>query len=74
MTKQERDKTLAWIRRWQKVGPILEDLRLRSLHSVDTAASIEAFETAFKSAQLLAPVRKSSGLIEQQRWFRRGHR
>jgi hypothetical protein len=74
MTEEEKAQTLAWIRNWERVGPILEKLRYESLRTVDTAAAIQAFELAYKSARLHAPPRVSSGLVEQQRWFKRGHR
>jgi hypothetical protein len=73
MTEAEKAQARAWIRRWERVGPILEELRLKSVRSADTAASIDAFDLAYKSARLHAPARLSSGLVEQQRWFRRGH-
>ena len=70
MTEAKKDQIRAWIRNWEKVGPILERLRLESLPSVDTAAAIEAFDLAYKSARLHIPPRPTSGLIEQQRWFK----
>ena len=74
MSEVEKAQVRAWIRTWEKVGPILERLRRKSLRRVNTAAAIEAFELAYKSARLHGTPRHSSGLIEQQRWFRRGHR
>ena len=71
MTETEKDQIRAWIRTWEKTGPILERLKLQSLASVDTAAAIEAFDLAYKSARLHAPPRLTSGLVEQQRWFKR---
>jgi hypothetical protein len=74
MTEEEKAEVRAWIERWDKVGPILSRLRAQSLRTVDTAASITALGLAYKSARLHALPRLSSGLVEQQRWFRRGHR
>jgi hypothetical protein len=70
MSEAEKDQVRAWIRNWERVGPILQRLRLDSLRSVDTAAAIEAFDLAYKSARLHTPPRPSSGLVEQQRWFK----
>jgi hypothetical protein len=72
MTETEREQVRAWIRRWEKVGPILEKLRARSLRHVDTTAALESFGLAYKSAKLHCKPRASSGLVEQQRWFQRG--
>ncbi len=74
MTEAEKDQIRAWIRNWEETGPILERLRLESLSSVNTAAAIEAFDLAYKSARLHLPPRQSSGLIEQQRWFKLGRK
>jgi hypothetical protein len=74
MSETEKAQVRAWIRTWAKAGPILERIRLKSLRRVNTAAAIQAFDLAYKSARLHSTPRLSSGLIEQQRWFRRGHR
>jgi hypothetical protein len=73
MTEAEKAQVRTWIRNWQETGPILERLRLDSLRLVNTAAAIEAFDLAYKSARLHSPRRLTSGLVEQQRWFKRGH-
>jgi hypothetical protein len=73
MTEAEKAQVRAWIKNWQEVGPILERLKLESLRSVNTPDALEAFDVAFKSARLQVPPRSSSGLVEQQRWFRRAH-
>jgi hypothetical protein len=74
MTEEEKAQVRAWIRNWQQIGPVLERLREQSIRQADTAAAIEAFDLAYKSARLHCPPRLSSGLVEQQRWFKRGHR
>ena len=62
------------IERWQKLGPILDNLKMESLRHVNTAEAIEAFDLAYKSARLHCPPRLSSGLVEQQAWFRRARK
>ncbi len=74
MTEQEKAQTRAWIKNWQELGPILDGLRRESLKQVNTAEAIEAFDLAYKSARLHCAPRTSSGLVEQQRLFKRGHR
>ncbi|HEY5913942.1 MAG TPA: hypothetical protein VJA21_25415 [Verrucomicrobiae bacterium] len=74
MTDQEKDQVRSWIRRWEELGPILERLRAESIRQADTAAAIEAFGLAYKSARLHGRRRTSSGLVEQQRWFQRSRR
>ena len=74
MTEQEKTQTRAWIENWRELGPILEEERRKSIRSVNTAVAIASFDLAYKSARLHCPSRGSSGLVEQQRWFQRGHR
>jgi hypothetical protein len=74
MTEREKKQALAWIQNWRELGPMLENLKRESLRRVNTAEAIAAFDTAYKSARLHCPPRRSSGLVEQQRWFKRGHR
>lgn len=74
MSEQEKAQTRAWIRNWQELGPILEDVRREELKRVNTADAIQAFDMAYKSARLHYPSRETSGLVEQQDCFKRGHR
>ena len=53
---------------------MLEAERYKAIRDVDTAEFIASFDLAYKSARLHCPSRKASGLVEQQRWFKRGHR
>jgi hypothetical protein len=71
MSKSEKDRYLAWLKNWDELGPILEGIRLRSLKHVNTRDAILAMDGAYKSARLHLPQRKSSGLVEQQRLFKR---
>ena len=74
MTDQEKANVRAWIRNWQKLGPILEHLRAQSIRKANTARAIGALDLVYQSARLQGRHRATSGLVEQQRWFKRGHR
>ncbi len=74
MANQEKEQMRAWIKNWEELGPILEDLRAANLRQVDTQKAIAAFEIAYKSARLHLAPRETSGLIEQQRLFMRARR
>lgn len=74
MTAEEKSQTRAWIKNWRELEPILENERRKSIRRVNTAEAIASFDLAYKSAKLHCPRRESSGLVEQQRWFKRGHR
>ena len=74
MTEQEKTQIRDWIRNWEVVGPVLEAERYKAIRDVNTAEAIASFDLAYKSARLHCPSREASGLVEQQRWFKRGHR
>ena len=74
MTEPEKAQARAWIKNWQELGPILEAERRKSIRSANTADAIASLDLAYKAARLHRPRRESSGLVEQQRWFKRGHR
>jgi hypothetical protein len=71
MTEQEKTQIKDWIRRWEKVGPILEGLRWDSIRNADTGRAIRAFEDAFETAIRDLPTRPHSGLVELQKLLRR---
>ena len=74
MTEQEKLQVRNWVRNWQELGPVLEQMRRESIKKTDTAKAMEAFESAYKSARLHGGRHATSGLVEQQHWFKRGHR
>jgi hypothetical protein len=74
MTEAEKDQVRAWIRNWEKLGPILEDLRRQDIRQADTLRAIPAFDGAFESAVRDSPPKPWSGLIEQQRLFQKARK
>ena len=71
MDNSETDAMRQWVARWQKAGPELARVRLHELRHTDTAAAIGQLEDSFQAALLHYPARVTSGLTEQQRWFKR---
>jgi hypothetical protein len=69
MTEAEKDQARAWIRNWEKTGPILEEMRRKSIRGANTLQAIAAFDGAFQTAVRDFPPKPWSGLIEQQRLF-----
>lgn len=74
MTDLEKAQVRAWIKNWQELGPILENLRWKEIREADTARSVEVLGDAFDHAVTSQPPRKSSGLVEQQEYFSRARR
>ncbi len=60
-----------WIETWKQTAPELEELRREEIRTADTRKAIESLDGAFKSAVRHLPPLPDSGLIEQQRLFRR---
>ena len=69
MDKQEEQRTREWVRNWEAVGPMLERLRAEEIRNSDTANAIEQLSDAFESARFHWTPPRTSGLVEQQRWF-----
>jgi hypothetical protein len=59
-----------YVKRWEKLGPMLEELRDREIREADTPAAIQMMRQAFLIALRDLPPRTSSGLVEWQRYMR----
>lgn len=62
---------LKWVNAWKKAGPILQQLRDQQIRDTDTAQALLRLADAFESARMYHSPRRSSGLVEQQAYFRR---
>jgi len=71
MNEEERELTRKWLRKWQELGPILEELRREDIRSAVTTGAIAAFDDAFETSVRDFPPKPHSGLIEQQRLFKK---
>jgi hypothetical protein len=74
MTEQEKAQVRAWIKNWQEVTPILEEVRAEEIRATDTVSAMEVLDGMFTHAVETVPARASSGLIEQQAIFARAKR
>lgn len=74
MTAEERALAQRWVDSWKRAGPALEQVRADEIRAADTVASMKLLDGMFTHAVLSLPARKSSGLVEQQRIFSRGHK
>ncbi len=69
MDELEKERLRQWVRNWEAVAPVLEELRAEAIRHSDTAAAIEQLSDAFESARLHWTPPATSGLVEQQRLF-----
>lgn len=58
-----------WAEAWRRAGPVLEGRRREALSRLDTVVAVAALSDAFDLAARRAHPRRTSGLVEQQRWF-----
>jgi hypothetical protein len=71
MTEQEKADARKWIEAWKRATPELERMRRQDIRDADTARSIPAFDGLFEAAVRDFPPKPTSGLVEQQRLFRK---
>ena len=74
MTEQEKAQTRAWLKNWQELGPILEELRHEELRNLTSVTSLAPFNSFFRTAIRDTPPGPTLGLIEQQALFMKGRR
>ena len=60
-----------WVETWRKAGIELERIKREELRALDTYRAIEMLCGVFDPVQLARLARPTSGLIEQQRLFKR---
>lgn len=65
-----REQVRQMVRRWQQLGPLLQQIRDRETRQADTQASIRMMDQAFRIALRDLPPRASSGLVEWQGYMR----
>jgi len=58
-----------WVKRWDNVNRKMKCLQKKE--NVSISVTIELLEDAFQSAIRLYPPKPTSGLVEQQKWFRK---
>lgn len=70
----EREQTKAWVENWAKVGPKLEAIRRRELREMTYEQRIKAIDSLLQIGCQFGKPRSTSGLVEQQRLFRKAKR
>lgn len=71
MDERQEQRVRQWVENWQTARPVLEWLRDEAIRNGDTATAIEQLNDAFESARRHWTPPKASGLVEQQRLFRK---
>jgi hypothetical protein len=60
-----------WVAAWRRAGEKMAELRRDELRNIDTQQALLNLADAYESCRLHHPPRPTSGLVEQQRWFRK---
>jgi len=71
MDAHDADNLKRWVECWRNAGPRLEVLRREAIRNADTTQAILSLDGAFRSALLHHPPAPTSGLVEQQAWFKK---
>jgi hypothetical protein len=71
MNDTETDRIRQWVACWKAAGARMEELRREELRHTDTQQSLMSLAGAFESCRLHYQPLPTSGLVEQQRWFRK---
>ena len=59
-----------WVATWREAQPALEAQRREELERLATPDALAQLAAAFEHARRRAPLSDTSGLVEQQRYFR----
>jgi hypothetical protein len=58
-----------WVEGWRRAGRRLNELKKSELRAISTLEALQSLAGAFEACRLQFPLRPTSGLVEQQRWF-----
>ena len=71
MNSQDANLIKARVRQWNAAMPVLQDVRDKDIQLADTARAMKCFSGAVLAALPKHPPQPWSGLVEQQRFFRK---
>ena len=71
MTPHHESHMKKWIDCWKRAGSEMDALKQAELSSISTMQALQNLSGAFESCRLHFPLRPSSGLVEQQAWFKK---
>ena len=69
----EKETIKKWIETWEKAGSALGVIRAQEIRNVNTSSAIRLLSSSFSWARQSLILRSSSGLVEQQFFFKKLH-
>lgn len=70
-TDEVKNNILKRLEQWKAADIVMERERWARIDHADCRKVIEALDDAFESAMRHTPVRRTSGMVQQQAWFAR---
>ena len=67
----DHNKTVEWVKTWAKTGPLLDQIRQRELRQMTYEQRITAIASVMQISSPASASNVISGLVEQQRLFRK---
>lgn len=64
-------KEQARVEQWKRAGRVIEETRAEEIRKADTAQAMRALTGSVLAELQRRPAEPTSGLVEQQRWFRK---
>lgn len=71
MDQEDSSSLSAQVGQWQRAGEVMEAVRRKEIQGAETARALRQFTGAVLAEVRRRPERTTSGLVEQQRWFRK---
>jgi hypothetical protein len=69
-SSMDRKQIERWVATWREAGPLLAEQTRAELEQLATPRALSELAAAFEHARRRAPLSDTSGLVEQQRYFR----
>ena len=75
MTDEERKLYREYVKNWERVGPLLERIRVKEMRAPEYGKDWRIYDSLLEMALYHRPEpRKTSGLLEMQRLFAKARR
>ena len=68
---EPRQDDAAWVKHWQRIGPLLEQIRREELRNFKYENHVDLIDSLLEIGCRTGPPRTTSGLVELQRLFQK---
>lgn len=71
MNEDERQRLKQWVETWKRAGPMLEAIRWQEVHDYNYEENLHIVSDLLEMGYHFRQPRHASGLVEQQRLFKK---